>query len=150
MILTKSTVEILSLWNTDDTHKTENHDFSFIETLLVGIFGVDEIAVGKMDENKMEFVRNVFAHRVNNDPDQTNESFDTAITSDIENGAEKSHDIENDSNGDQVTLAESSEGFISENIPMPINFETEDAFSGEILFTLTVCTENCVHEMRNE
>lgn len=61
-----SVVDTLSLWNSSDAFNGKDHDFMFIQFLLIDIFGGEALAAKAMDDNKLGFVEEVFAYRVKN------------------------------------------------------------------------------------
>lgn len=76
VVLRESIVDTLSLWNTNQSFKKADHDFMFIQFILIAVFGGDNLAKGSCDEQKVAFVRNIFAFRVNDNQDRCNK-FDT-------------------------------------------------------------------------
>lgn len=70
MTLRGSVVETLALWNATDEFKATKNDFMFIQFLLIDIFGGDKLANREIDPTKLEFVKEVFSFRANDDQDR--------------------------------------------------------------------------------
>lgn len=70
VVLRDSIVETLLLWNTNDQYKNTDHDFMFVQFLMIGVFGGETLAKGDFEEAKMQFVRDVFDHRVGFDQER--------------------------------------------------------------------------------
>lgn len=67
MTLRASVVDTLSLWNSADPWKNQDNDFLFVHFLLIDIFGGKTLALKRLDDEKLAFVKEVFAYRVKND-----------------------------------------------------------------------------------
>lgn len=67
MTLRASVVDTLSLWNSTDPSNNKDNDFLFVQFLLIEIFGGKSLALKQLDDEKLQFVNEVFAYRVKND-----------------------------------------------------------------------------------
>lgn len=67
MTLRASVVDTLSLWNSTDPLNKEDSDFLFVQFLSIEIFGGRTLALRQLDDQKLNFVKEIFAYRVKND-----------------------------------------------------------------------------------
>lgn len=66
MTLRASVVDTLSMWNMDWNNK--EHDFLFVQFLLIEIFGGGRtLALKQLDDQKLRFINDIFTYRVKND-----------------------------------------------------------------------------------
>lgn len=147
MTLQDSIIQTLLLWNTDDTYKTENHDFVFVQFLLVAVYGLKKIECDDMEINKMNFIRNIFNYRVKMEASRYSRFtsyvlnvrklliketlFDSETAKEVENVREQNSNGNKNHSFDDSS-AELMDGF--DNIPVPINLKTEDTISAKIPF----------------
>lgn len=63
--LKESVVEVLILWNISCNN--ENFDFTWIQFVLIDVFGGKALADRIYDQEQMDFVKEIFSHRVKSD-----------------------------------------------------------------------------------
>lgn len=68
-----SIVATLSLWNSNEVYMRQEHDFLFLQFLLIDVFGGDALAEDALNEMKLHFVKELFEFRVGSDTNRTSQ-----------------------------------------------------------------------------